>query len=151
VAKHGAPREKPTNAKHTTPPPENPYERGTPEVKIIRKKNRPQRINHRKQNEMTQHHRKAAEAESIGDTTETLDEATLEEMRELVQRIEADDLPPTKILLIHHVERPRKITQDPSATVILKYMPSTNQPIDERHQEAIDAFRAEEKERPCEE
>jgi hypothetical protein len=92
-------------------------------VKIIRKKNRPQRIKPHKPNYLRQHHTKAAEAETM-DTTESLDESTLEEMRELVQRIEADDLPPTKILLIHHVQRPRRIAQDPNATVILKYVPT---------------------------
>jgi hypothetical protein len=117
-------------------------------VKIIRKKNRPQRINHRKQNELRQHHEKRAKAESIGDTTETLDEATLEEMRDLVQRIEADDLPPTKILLIHHVQRPRRITQDPNATVILKYVPAN--PRDTARAEAEDLAQSLEEEEPIE-
>ena len=78
---------------------------------------------HRKRNASNAPRQKPLDFE---DTTETLDPATLDQMMDLLQQVEAKDLPPKQILLVHHVERPKREgtpPQDPNARVILKYVP----------------------------
>src|SRR5690242_14891428 len=59
------------------------------------------------------------------DTTEHLDDANLDEFMSLIHRLEKDDLPPKRILLRHHVQRPRHVPQLPGALVTLLYSPPT--------------------------
>lgn len=120
----GPPGSRRKNARNTTPPAKQTKKRGHHVRDRQFKKHQQKHAQPRDKKTEAAKRTRAQQAQGNGDTDEILDADTLAEMMQLLQRVEADDLPPQTIVLTHHVKRPRQIAQQPGARVILRYTPA---------------------------